>query len=108
MIKRSLNLSDDEYVSFVKKNSNKSMAEIEPKEVREALIKNYALIRSNRREYNREYNEMYVSNPKVQGVYAYDLLNDKVGDISQFIDNQKDFIKDYARQNDLLFFVFGD
>ena len=108
LIKRTLNLSDEEYVSFVKNNSNKSMAEIEPREVREALIKNYALIHSNRREYNREYNEMYVSNPIVQGIYAYDLPNDKIGDVLSFVNEQPRFLKDYAEQNDLLFFVFGD
>ena len=84
------------------------MAEIEPREVREALIKNYALIHSNRREYNREYNEMYVSNPTVQGIYAYDLPKDKIGDVLSFVNEQPKFLKDYARQNDLLFFVFGD
>ena len=101
-------MSDEEYVSFIKKNSNKSMAEIEPREVREALIKNYALIHSNVREYNREYNEMYVSNPTVQGIYAYDLPKDKIGDVLSFVNEQPKFLKDYAEQNDLLFFVFGD
>ncbi len=108
LIKETLNLSDEEYVDFVKKNSNKSMAEIEPIEAREALIKNFALINSTKREHNREYNEMYVSNPTVQGVYAYDMQNDKVGEIGSFMDSQPAFLKEYAKQNDLLFFVFGD
>ncbi len=108
LIKRTLKLSDEEYVDFIKENSNKSMAEIEPKDVREALIKNFALIRSTRREHNREYNEMYVSNPKVQGVYSYDIKNDNIGEINSFMDHQPAFLKEYAKQNDLLYFVFGN
>ena len=108
LIKRTLQLNDEEYLDFVNKNSNKSMAEIEPKEAREALIRNFALIRSSKREYNREYNEMYVSNPTVQGVYAYDIKNDKIGEMNVFMDSQPTFLKEYAKQNDLLFFVFGD
>ena len=81
--------------------------EIEPKEAREKLIKEFALINSNTRRGNRAYNEMYVSNPKVQGVFAYS-PDDKVGKISTFLDKQHDFLKDYAKENDVPFVVFGD
>ena len=64
LIKETLCLNDEEYIDFIKKNANKSMNEIEPTEVREKLIKGFALINSNVRQGNREYNEMYVSNPK--------------------------------------------
>ena len=107
LIKENLGLTDEEYVDFVEKNSNKSILEIEPQEVRETLIKSFALINSNIRLGDREYNEMYVSNPVIQGVFAYS-PEDNVGEVSQFIDNQEAFLKDYAKQNDLLFFIFGD
>lgn len=107
LIKENLGLTDDEYIKFVNANENKSMNEIEPVEIREKLIKCFSLINSNIRLGDREYNEMYVSNPVVQGVYAYSAENN-VGDVSSFIDLQPEFLKDYAKQNDLPFFVFGD
>lgn len=107
LIKETLGFNDEEYVSFIQKNQNKSMLEIEPVEAREALIKKFALINSNTRRGNREYNEMYVSNPKVQGCFAYS-TKDHIGDTIQFIDAQQAFLKDYAKENDLPFFVFGD
>ena len=50
---------------------------------------------------------MYISNPVVQGVYSYS-ADDFVGDIQSFIDLQPEFLKGYAKQNDLLYFVFGN
>ena len=107
LIKETLNLNDEEYIAFIKANQNKSMLEIEPIEAREALIKRFALINSNVRYGSREYNEMYISNPKVQGCFAYS-SEDNVGDISTFIDNQEAFLKNYAKEHNLPFIVFGD
>ena len=107
LIKETLQLNDEEYIAFIEANQNKSMLEIEPAEAREALIKKFALINSNTRRGNRAYNEMYVSNPKVQGCFAYSPKDD-VGEISDFMDSQPEFLKDYAKENDLPFFVFGD
>ena len=107
LIKETLGFNDEEYVNFIQKNQNKSMLEIEPIEAREKLIKQFALINSNTRRGNREYNEMYVSNPKVQGCFAYS-TKDYIGDTIQFIDAQQEFLKDYAKENDLPFFIFGD
>ncbi len=107
LIKENLGLNDEEYIKFVQENANKSMNEIEPIETRNALIKSFALINSDVRIGDRAYNEMYVSNPIIQAVYAYS-PEDSVGDVSEFIENQPQYLKDYAKQNDLLFFVFGD
>ena len=84
------------------------MLEIEPKEVREKLIKQFALINSDVRLGDREYNEMYVSNPKVQGVFAYPFLGDSVGNVVKFVDRQESFLKDYAKEKDVPLIVFGD
>ena len=40
-------------------------------------------------------------------VFAYS-PDDNVGEISTFIECQKDFLKDYAKENDVPFVVFGD
>ena len=108
LIKRTLNLSNEEYIDFVNENQNKSMLEIEPKEVRDALIKEFALINSNLIDGNRDYNEMYVTNPKVQGVFVTPSIIDKSDEISKFIEKQVSYLKNYARKNDLPFIVFGD
>ena len=107
LIKDTLKLTDSEYVAFVEANQNKSMLEIEPVEAREALIKKFALINSNTRRGDRAYNEMYVSNPKVQGCFAYSEKDD-VENIPDFMELQPEFLKEYAKENNLPFFVFGD
>ncbi len=107
LIKTTLNLDDEEYIEFVRKNANKSFGEIEPKETEKALIKAFATINSNVRKGEREYNEMYISNPEVMAVFAYD-ENDNVGNISKFISKQENFLKQYALDNDMPFIVFGD
>jgi hypothetical protein len=107
LIKENLNLNDEEYVKFVNENKNKSLTEIEPEEIRTKLIQAFATINSNVRKGEREYNEMYVTNPRVMGVFAYSPEN-KIGDINNFMDTQEDFLKQYAKDNNLPFVIFGD
>jgi len=107
LIKNALNLSDEQYVDFVLRNANKPMSEIEPEEDRNKIIKVLATINSNTRRGDREYNEMYISNPQVMAVFAYSPENN-VGDVMSFVHNQEKFLKDYALNNDLPFVVLGD
>ena len=100
-------MSDAEYVQFVKENENKSMLEIEPANIREKIIQKFATINSNVRKGNREYNEMYGSNPQVMGVFAYS-ESDKVGQPIDFLYGKTHFLKEYAKERDLPFVVFGD
>ena len=77
-------------------------------EAREKLIKAMAQINSSRRHGDRSYNEMYISNPKVMGVFAY-ASDDKVGKIQNFIQQEHlGFLRDYATKNNIPFIVFGD
>ena len=110
MIKEATGMSDSEYVRFVKENENKPFTEIEPEEVREKIIKAFATINSNVRKGNREYNEMYASNPNVMGVFAYSPSN-HVGDVMDFVQNNSthlDFLKKFAIERDIPMIVFGD
>lgn len=110
LVKEATGMSDAEYVQFVKDNENKSMLEIEPADIREKIIQKFATINSNTRKGNREYNEMYGSNPQVMGVFAYS-ESDKVGQPIDFlnnVDNRTHFLKEYAKERDLPFIVFGD
>ena len=107
LIKDALGLTDEEYVSFVSENANKSISEIEPVEYRERLVQAFATINSNTRKGERSYNEMYVTNPRVMGVFAYP-SEKEVGEIMEFVDKQPEFLKQYAQEEDLPFIVFGD
>ena len=107
LIKQELNMSDKEYLNFVKNNANKAFSEIEPKEVQTKLIQAFATINSKTRYGERNYNEMYLSNPEIMGVFAYDMDDAWIVSMKNFINRQQDFIKDYALKNDLPFIVFG-
>ena len=110
LVKEATGMSDAEYVQFVKDNENKSMLEIEPADIREKIIQKFATINSNTRKGERAYNEMYGSNPQVMGVFAYS-WESEVGQPIDFlnnVDNRTHFLKEYAKERDLPFIVFGD
>ena len=109
LVKEATDMSDAEYVQFVKDNENKSMLEIEPAEIREKIIQKFATINSNTRKGNRSYNEMYGSNPQVMGAFAYKWLG-SVGNPLKFLENNShvQFLKEFAMERDLPFIVFGD
>ena len=110
LVKDATGMNDEEYVRFVKENENKSMLEIEPAEIREKIIQKFATINSNTRKGNRAYNEMYGSNPQVMGVFAYP-MGGEVGQPIDFlnnVDSSTHFLKEYAKECDLPFIVFGD
>ncbi len=126
LIKETLNLNDKEYINFVKNNENKSMSEIEPEEIRNKLIKAFSGINSNVRKGKREYNEMYISNPKPpMAVFAYnENYDEKISNPVEFLNRtnrtktdifenvsvkeRTQFLRQYALDNDLPFIVFGD
>lgn len=113
LIKEETGMSDEEYVKFYKKNKDKQMTEIQPKELQEKIIKKLATINSNHRKGNRSYNEMYISNPKtVMGVFAYEMNEEKnIEKPLEFLEENNlrtEFLKDYALKNDVPFYIFGD
>lgn len=109
LIKQATGMNDEEYVAFVKANENKSMQEIEPADVREKIIQAFATINSRTRKGERAYNEMYVTNPEVMGVFAY-AREGLVGNALSFIQSNPtlNFLVEYAIKRDLPFVVFGD
>lgn len=107
LIKEHLNLSEEEYQTLVEENKNKPLCAIEPKELQEEIIKALATINSHTRHGERNYNEMYLSNPEVMGVFAYE-KDYRIDTTKNFILNQKDFIKEYALEKDIPFVIFGE
>lgn len=112
MVKEATGMNDKEYVKFFEENKDKSMLEIEPEEIRTKLIQKFATINSNHRKGNRAYNEMYISNPKeIMGVFAYDMYDESIDKPLQFLEknnNRTDFLKKYALEHDVPFYLFGD
>ncbi len=128
LIKKRTGMTSKEYVSFIKENENKSFSEIKPKELRDNIIKAFASINSNIRHGNREYNEMYITNPyPPMAVYAYNYSNkENTGNPVQFLNRTSRtvyekssgaeypvwertyFLREYALRHDIPFFVFGD
>ena len=129
LIKEATGMSDEEYVKFIQENGNKDFTEIEPAELREKIIKSLATINSNTRKGERSYNEMYISNPNVMAVFAYDMNStSNVGNPLDFLGRTEltkgdrgyngaqaapaaertAFLRQYALENNLPFIVFGD
>lgn len=113
LIKEETGMNDEEYVEFFENNKDKPMTEIEPKELREKLIQKLATMNSNHRLGNRAYNEMYISNPKsVMGVFAYNMNDgEAIEEPLAFLEQENartDFLKEYALEHDVPFYVFGD
>ena len=109
LIKEATGMGDDEYIAFVKANENKSMLEIEPADIREKIIQAFATINSRTRRGERAYNEMYLTNPEVMGVFAYASEGD-VGNALSFVhgNSKLNFLVEHAIERDLPFVVFGD
>lgn len=112
LIKEETGMNDEEYKNFVKINKDKSMVELEPKEIQEKIIKKLGTINSRHRYGDRAYNEMYISNPRsIMGVFAYDMNKDCIDEPLKFLEDNNartDFLKKYALEHDVPFYLFGD
>ena len=112
LIKEETGMNDEEYKNFVKINKDKSMVELEPKEIQEKIIKKLGTINSRHRYGDRAYNEMYISNPRsIMGVFAYNMEKDNIEEPLKFLEENNgrtEFLKKYALENDVPFYLFGD
>ncbi len=123
LIKSSLKMDNEEYLQFVKENKNKPLQEIEPKEYREQLIKAFCEIKSNDLEDTKDYNEVYISNPKPpMAVFAYAQdWEEKISNPIEFLNrnelkdgekksvNQRtEFLRQYALEQNIPFVIFGN
>ena len=80
--------------------SAKSMTDVEkidPK-IADGLKRVFEAMDVGKRSGARRYNEMLISRPKVQGVFAYDT---KFGNIPKFL-------RKYAQDNDLVILIYGN
>ncbi len=100
LIKSKMNINDDEYSKLIEKIQGcKSLTDIEKvdSDFAKALKETFSEMESKKRRGGRQYNEMLISRPKIQGVFAYDKPYHKI----------PEFLRKYAQENDLPIIIFG-
>lgn len=100
LIKNKMGINDDEYMQLLEKIQGcKSLTDIEKvdKNFAEKLKQVFEEMESRKRSGGRQYNEMLVSRPKIQGVFAYDKPYERI----------PKFLRKYAQENDIPIIIFG-
>ena len=94
-------MDDIEYIKFYEQIKNKSITEIDKEypQAAAALREFFKKMEGGKRRYGRQYNEMLITRPKIQGVFNYG----KSDDISKI----PEFLRIYAQENDLPIIYFG-
>lgn len=104
-IKQELNLSDEEYKELYPKISNKSITELDEEfpEVAAAYRNIINSMEEGKRSHGREYNEMLVSRPQIQGIFYQGTK-----DGSEFkIEDVPEFLREYAEEHNVPIIYFG-
>lgn len=100
LIKHKMGITDEEYIKYIEKIQGcKSLTDIEKVDdnFAKALREVFEEMESTKRRGDRQYNEMLVSRPKIQGVFAYDKPYEAI----------PEFLRKYAQDNDLPIIIFG-
>ena len=95
-----MNINDAEYIKLMEKiQSCKSITDIEKvdKNFADNLQQIFGEMDAGKRRGGRQYNEMLVTRPKIQAVFAYDSDYNKI----------PKFLRKYAQDNDLPIIIFG-
>lgn len=115
LIKNSTGMGNREYIKFVEDFKNKPFSEIKNKGLANRIISALASINSNSRLGDREYNEIFISNPKPpMAVFAYDMYEKKERLSPVEFLNEKSvkertgFLQEYAINRDIPFVIFGN
>lgn len=97
---KTIPMSDEAYVELLEKIKDcKSITDIEKidKEFAKKLLKIFDSMESGKRYGGRQYNEILVTRPKIQGVYAY----------GQSYESVPLFLRKYAEEHNLPVIIFG-
>lgn len=99
-IREKMHLTPEEYYKRLEKIQDcKSITDIEAvdKELADGLLNVFKNMHAGKRRFGRAYNEMLVSRPKIQGVFAYDKSYEDI----------PVFLRKYASDNNLPIIIFG-
>ena len=100
LIKKTAGLSDEEYIEKMAQIQGcRSLTDIEKtdKGFADVLKKVFDSMEAGKRRGGRQYNEMLVTRPKIQGVFAYDKKYKEI----------PEFLRKYAMDNNLPIIIFG-
>src|SRR5574344_1946441 len=101
LVKKELNISDDEYKKLYPQIANKSMEQLDKEKPKVATAMRNIInnMEEGKRSYGRQYNEVLVGRPKIQGVF-YQGKNDDISSVPEFL-------RKYAEDNDVPIIYFG-
>ncbi|MBR3889784.1 hypothetical protein IKJ53_04650, partial [bacterium] len=101
IVKKKMNLSDEEYKKLYAEISDKSITELDKTNLKYAQVMREIIeeMDIHKRSYGRDYNEWLVSKPKIQGVFLE-------GDRYDYT-NPPEFLAKYAEDNDIPIIYFG-
>ena len=100
LVQQKMGIDDEEYVKYMEKIQGcKSLTDIEEVDgnFAKVLKEVFEEMESKKRKGGRQYNEMLVSRPKIQGVFAYDKPYEAI----------PEFLRKYAQDNNLPIIIFG-
>lgn len=101
VIKKEMGITNEQYIKLMEKiQSCKSITDIKKvdENFADKLQKIFSEMDAGKRRGGRQYNEMLVTRPKIQAVFAYDEPYEKI----------PEFLRKYAADNDLPIIIFGN
>lgn len=98
-LKAKLHLSNKEYIALFKKIEDLPLEKLEAYEpkVAKAYREIFRDMEVSKRGYGRNYNEILVTNPKIQGIFCY----------NQTPENVSSYLRKYAERNNIPIIIFG-
>ena len=98
-LKAKLHLSNNEYIALFRKIEDLPLEKLEAYEpkVAKAYREIFRDMEVSKRGFGRNYNEILVTNPKIQGIFCY----------NQTPENVSSYLRKYAEKNNIPIIIFG-
>lgn len=112
--KEMLNLTDEEYLKLYNEISDKSITELDKShpEVAKKIREMFDSMEIHKRSHGRDYNEILISRPQIQGVFWQGKVKDSDAEKhlgkKYTIDRVPEFLRKYAEENNLPIIYFGE
>ena len=109
LVKKRMGLSDDEYRKLLPEIADKSITELDEThpDVAQVMRNVFNDMEGGKRSAGRQYNEILITRPKIQGVFFEGKRKDNGPSGEYTIDKVPEFLRQYAADNDLPIIFFG-
>ena len=109
LVKKRMGLSDDEYRKLLPEIADKSITELDEThpDVAQVMRNIFNDMEGGKRSAGRQYNEILITRPKIQGVFFEGKRKDNGPSGEYTIDKVPEFLRQYAADNDLPIIFFG-